>query len=216
MANNKTKNTLIVFLKYPEAGKVKTRLAKDLGDQRAAEIYSEMSLEIINNVLDTSSYNTIIFYDPPEKEKENEIRNWIGKKEVQYLPQVGNTLGDKISNAFKEVFSSKSKRAVIIGTDCTDVTSETITQAIKSLTDVDVVLGPAVDGGYYLLGLNNHTPEIFKGIKWSTESVLNQTIEKIKENKLSYELLNTLQDIDTLDDLNTRFESFYKTAESNS
>ncbi len=214
MTNNIIKNILIIFLKYPEAGKVKTRLAKDLGDQRAAEIYSEMSLEIINNVLDASSYRTIIFYDPPEKE--NEIRNWIGKEEVQYLPQVGNTLGDKISNAFKEVFSSKSQRAVIIGTDCTDVTSETITQAINSLTDVDVVLGPAVDGGYYLLGLNNHTPEIFEEIKWSTESVLNQTIEKIKENKLSYELLNTLQDIDTIDDLNTRFESFYKTAESNS
>ena len=73
-----------------------------------------------------------------------------------------------------------------------------------------------MDGGYYLLGLNNHTPEIFEEIKWSTESVLNQTIEKIKENKLSYELLNTLQDIDIIDDLNTRFESFYKTAESNS
>ena len=207
---NKTKNTLMVFLKYPEAGKVKTRLAKDLGDQRAAEIYSEMSLKIIKNVLDASSYQTIIFYDPPEKE--NEIRNWIGKEEVQYLPQVGHTLGDKISNAFKEVFSSKSKRAIIIGTDCTDVTSDTISQAINSLTDVDIVLGPAVDGGYYLLGLNNHTPEIFKEIKWSTESVLDQTIERIKEKKLSYELLNTLQDIDTIDDLNTRLEGFYKTA----
>ncbi len=211
MTNSTIKNTLIIFLKYPQAGKVKTRLAKDVGNQRAAEIYSEMSKTIVDNVSGSSEYQTAIFFDPPEKE--NEIRNWIGKKEVRFSPQRGETLGDKMSNAFKEVFSSESKRVVIIGTDCPDVTSGTIAQALDSLEEVDVVLGPAADGGYYLLGLNNHVPEIFGGIEWSTERVLNQTLERIKEKKLSFELLETLKDIDTLDDFNSRLGDFYKTAE---
>ena len=212
MTNSTTKNTLIIFLKYPEAGKVKTRLAKDVGDQRAAEIYSQMSKTIIDNVSESNGYETAIFFDPPDKEYE--IRNWIGKKEVPFAPQRGDTLGDKISNAFKEVFSSESERVVIIGTDCIDVSSKTITQAINSLEDVDVVLGPVVDGGYYLLGLNNHIPEIFQEIEWSTDRVLNQTLERIKEKKLSFELLETLIDIDILDDLNSQLGSFKGTAES--
>ncbi len=212
MTNSTKKNTLIVFLKYPEAGKVKTRLAKDVGDQRAAEIYSRMSKTIIENVLDVSGYRTIIFYNPPEKE--NEIRDWLGNKQCPITPQAGETLGDKIVDAFAQVFSSGADKAVIIGTDCIDVSSETITQAINSLEDVDVVLGPAVDGGYYLLGLNNHIPEIFQEIEWSTDRVLNQTHERIKDKKLSFELLKTLKDIDTLDDFNSQLGSLNETAES--
>lgn len=211
MTNSTKKNTLIVFLKYPEAGKVKTRLAKDVGDQRAAEIYSRMSKTIIENVLDASGYRTIIFYNPPEKE--NEIRDWLGNKQCPITPQAGETLGDKIVDAFTQVFSSGADKAVIIGTDCIDVSSETITQAINSLEDVDVVLGPAVDGGYYLLGLNNHIPEIFQEIEWSTDRVLNQTLERIKDKKLSFELLKTLKDIDTLDDFNSQLGSLNETAE---
>ncbi len=211
MTNNTKKNTLIIFLKYPEAGKVKTRLAKDVGALRAAEIYSEMSKEIIENLLDAGSYRTIIFYDPPEKE--NEIRNWLGDKQCPITPQAGETLGDKMADAFAQVFSSGSDKAVIIGTDCVDVSSKTITQAISSLNNVDVVLGPAEDGGYYLLGLNSHMPEIFREIEWSTDRVLNQTLERIKEKKLNYELLKTLKDIDTLDDLNAQTRSFGRTAE---
>jgi rSAM/selenodomain-associated transferase 1 len=211
MTNSTKKNTLIVFLKYPEAGKVKTRLAKDVGDQRAAEIYSQMSKTIIENVLDVSGYRTIIFYNPPEKE--NEIRDWLGNKQCPITPQAGETLGDKIVDAFAQVFSSGADKAVIIGTDCIDVSSETITQAINSLEEVDVVLGPAMDGGYYLLGLNNHIPEIFQEIEWSTDRVLNQTLERIKDKKLSFELLKTLKDIDTLDDFNSQLGSLNETAE---
>jgi rSAM/selenodomain-associated transferase 1 len=211
MTNSTKKNTLIVFLKYPEAGKVKTRLAKDVGDQRAAEIYSQMSKTIIENVLDVSGYRTIIFYNPPEKE--NEIRDWLGNKQCPITPQAGETLGDKIVDALAQVFSSGADKAVIIGTDCIDVSSETITQAINSLEEVDVVLGPAMDGGYYLLGLNNHIPEIFQEIEWSTDRVLNQTLERIKDKKLSFELLKTLKDIDTLDDFNSQLGSLNETAE---
>jgi len=206
MTQKTKKNILIIFLKYPEAGKVKTRLAKDVGDDEAARIYSHMALNIIEGAIDPQSYNTIIFYDPPEKEKE--IKNWIGKKEVQYLPQIGNTLGDRISNAFKEVYSNGADKTVIIGTDCLEVTSEIINKAISLLGETQVVLGPAEDGGYYLLALNQDRPQIFQDINWSTEHVLNQTVSKIVENKLNYQKLKTLKDIDTVDDINDQFRDF--------
>lgn len=202
--NQKTnKNTLIIFLKYPEAGKVKTRLAKDIGIDEAARIYSQMAFKIIDSVVETDSYNTIIFYDPPGKEIE--IKDWLGKKELQLIAQSGNSLGDRISNAFREVYSQGAEKAVIIGTDCLQVTSETINEAISLLDETDAVIGPAEDGGYYLLGLNIHTPQIFKDISWSTEHVLDQTISNIEENSLTYKKLKTLKDIDIVDDINDHF-----------
>lgn len=200
MTQKTKKNVVIIFLKYPEAGKVKTRLAKDVGDDEAARIYSHMALNVIEGAIDPKSYHTIIFYDPPEREKE--IKNWIGEKELQYSPQIGNTLGDRITNAFKEVYSHGADKTVIIGTDCLEVNSEIINEAISLLEKTQVVLGPAEDGGYYLLALNQYRPQIFQDINWSTEQVLDQTVSKILEDKLSYSLLKTLKDVDTLKDLN--------------
>jgi len=211
MTKKTKKNALIIFLKYPQAGKVKTRLAKDVGDYEAARIYSNMALNIIESVVDPKSYNTILFYYPPEKEKE--IKDWVGEKEVQYSPQVGNTLGDRISNAFKEVFSSSADKTVIIGTDCLDITSENIKEALYLLDETEVVLGPAEDGGYYLLGLNKYRPQIFQDIDWSTEHVLEQTVLRIVENSLNYSLLKTLKDIDTVDDINDQFGDVLKKAQ---
>lgn len=207
-------NTLIIFLKYPEPGKVKTRLAKDLGNEQAASIYSRMAQTIIDNVLDPTSYETAIFFDPPDKQKE--ITEWLRKKELQYSPQEGNTLGDKISNAFNIVFNQGSEKTVIIGTDCIDITSETINRTMDLLNDKDVVLGPAEDGGYYLLGLKKFIPQIFQNIDWSTEYVLEQTIEKINNNELKFELLKTLKDIDTLDDINDDVRELINIAELSS
>jgi len=194
-----TMNTLIIFLKYPEAGKVKTRLAEDIGADKAADLYSSMAMKIIDNTADPENYITTVFYDPPSKLKE--IRDWIGEKEVQFSPQTGKTLGDKISNAFKEVFDNGSDKAVIIGTDCIDVTSDTINHTVDMLNQNDIILGPAEDGGYYLLGLKKHIPQIFEKIDWSTDCVLNQTIEKLNKHKLKYHLLKTLRDIDDVYDL---------------
>lgn len=211
MTQKTNKNTLIIFLKYPEAGKVKTRLAKDIGNNEAARIYSLMTLNIIESVVAPECYNTIIFYDPPEKEQE--IKNWVGKKEIQYAPQEGNTLGDRISNAFKVVFSSGIEKAVIIGTDCLDVSSDIINVAIHLLDETEVVLGPAEDGGYYILALNKYRPEIFQDIDWSTKHVLEQTVLKIVENKLTYHKLKTLKDIDTVEDINEKFGDILRKAQ---
>jgi len=200
MSHTEEKTILIVFLKFPEPGKVKTRLAQDVGEERAAEIYSKMATAILEQVTGSTGYRTIIYYDPPEKLEE--IKSWLRKYDLLYSAQSGKTLGNRIINAFREVFDNGAEKTVIIGTDCVDVDSDTIKEAIAVLENNDVVLGPAEDGGYYLLGLNKHRPEIFKDIDWSTERVLKQTIEKILEKNLSYRLLKTLKDIDNANDLN--------------
>lgn len=193
------KNVLIIFVKYPEPGKVKTRLAEELGDRKAAEIYSLMAETIIGNVFHSGRYETAIFFDPPGKK--DEIKKWIGKGSERYIPQEGKTLGDRMSNAFGRVFSDGARNAVIIGTDCVDITSETLEEAFGILGETDVVIGPAEDGGYYLLGLNNHEPTLFRDISWSTGLVLDQTVGRIQEAGLSFKLLRTLTDIDTAGDL---------------
>lgn len=198
-------NTLIVFAKLPEPGKVKTRLAQDLGEQRAAEIYSDIARDIISRVSESSTYETLIYFDPPDKK--NEITLWL--KECTYIeserliPQEGGSLGERILSAFESIFSSGAKSAVIIGTDCTDVNANMIEESFQELREYDAVLGPAQDGGYYLLGLNSLIPELFQEIGWSTEYVLEQTISRLNKLGLNYKLRETLRDIDNLNDLNS-------------
>jgi hypothetical protein len=190
---------LLIFLKYPEPGKVKTRLAEDLGYEKATEIYSRMAESIIHNLSKSKEYKTIVFFDPPDRKRE--IENWLGKR-YQLFAQEGKSLGERMVNAFNKTFSLGAKKAVIIGTDCVEISMEIVSQAFNSLDETDVVLGPAEDGGYYILGMKKLIPEIFDDIRWSTSQVLVQTIDKIKENGLKFSLLKTLRDIDTLSDFN--------------
>lgn len=193
------KQVLIVFLKYPEPGRVKTRLARDIGWKNASLIYSEIAQSVIGKVSKSSEYKTLIFFDPPEKKED--VRRWLKNANLNLLPQEGNPLGERMLNAFEKAFSLGAKSAVIIGTDCMEVSDKTVLEAFQALREVDAVLGPARDGGYYLLGLNRAFPWIFKDIKWSTSLVLSQTIKKIEEKKLRFKLLKTLTDIDTVRDL---------------
>ncbi|GIW47976.1 MAG: hypothetical protein KatS3mg078_1853 [Deltaproteobacteria bacterium] len=193
------KQVLIVFLKYPEPGRVKTRLARDIGWKNASLIYSEIAQSVIGKVSKSSEYETLIFFDPPEKKED--VRRWLKNANLNLLPQEGNPLGERMLNAFEKAFSLGAKSAVIIGTDCMEVSDKTVLEAFQALREVDAVLGPARDGGYYLLGVNRAFPWIFKDIKWSTSLVLSQTIKKIEEKKLRFKLLKTLTDIDTVRDL---------------
>ena len=182
---------------------MKTRLAKDLGDEEAARVYSEIARDIISRVAAAPNYQTAVFYDPPEKK--DEVASWLGdiaQNGADFLfQQEGEILGDRISNAFKRVFSSGAERAVIIGTDCVGVTAEMIRETFSELTEYDAVIGPAEDGGYYLLGLSRFIPELFLDIEWSTERVFEQTLERVTSLGLKYELLETLSDVDNINDL---------------
>ena len=205
----KIENVLIIFLKYPESGKVKTRLAKDIGDEKACSIYKLLAENVIKNVIlkNPKTYNVHFFFTPANKK--NEIKDWlqpilannqgIGTK---YSHQEGNTLGERMSNAFKQTLQGEGcKSCIIIGTDCPEIDATLIENAFDILKEKDIVIGPCKDGGYYLLGMSRFVPDLFSDIDWSTDRVFDQTIEKIQKNNLSCGILKTLADIDTQEDL---------------
>jgi rSAM/selenodomain-associated transferase 1 len=121
--------------------------------------------------------------------------NWAGSG-FEYYYQEGNDLGERMSNAFNKVFTVGAKKAVIVGTDVPDVSKNLIASTFKLLDEKDFVIGPSTDGGYYLLGMKNLNSNLFSGISWSTEAVLNQTINRITKNNFSFAKLEELYDID--------------------
>lgn len=189
------KMMLIVFLKYPEEGKVKTRLAKNVGSRKAAHIYKELVEKTLTQtkLLSNKEINIVIAYCP--KEKEQEIKEWISYPYI-YHPQDGKDLGEKLSNSVNWGFQEGANKVVIIGTDCPGITPDIIEEAFQELSYCDIVLGPAVDGGYYLIGLSKKLTFLFEGINWSTPQVLKETIKKIHDAGFSYKLLRKMYDID--------------------
>ena len=185
---------LIIFVKNPVLGKVKTRLAAGIGEKKALEVYLHL-LEITKNVALKSDCTRNVFYS-------DEIENdgW-DKDSFNKFEQEGDSLGDRMNNAFEQVFALGAKKAVIIGSDCPELSADIIEKAFEILNEKDVVIGPAKDGGYYLIGMKKLYPVLFEGKKWSTASVLQETINDIIEKDLSYSLLPELSDLDNLDDL---------------
>ncbi|MDG6026041.1 MAG: glycosyltransferase [Candidatus Brocadia sp.] len=217
-------NALIVFLKYPNPGQVKTRLATDIGEERACFIYQSLAEQIVRHIFPVKprTYEVGIFFTPADKE--DEIKAWLNPllsaipgADVQFISQEGNELGDRISHAFKKTLQSyshgkedkmsSSRKAIIIGTDCPEIDAELIENAFEVLKEKDVVIGPCKDGGYYLIGMSRHMPDLFTGIDWSTNRVFAQTIEKIQKKNLSCGILKTLADIDRFEDLCGRKDS---------
>jgi len=193
------KNGLIVFFKYPQPGKVKTRLGKTIGHPEAARIYKQLVEHLLSNTLtETLPCDVHFFIDNKINLKNAEL--WLAPKHPIQI-QDGETLGNRMQNAFKVLFNKGYRRVVIIGTDSPKLSQHLINDSIKALKDVDFVLGPALDGGYYLLGMNSVDINIFKNVEWSTSTVLDQTIKNIRTHKKSHLLLKPLSDIDTLEDL---------------
>lgn len=190
------KDTLIIFVKNPELGKVKTRLAATLGEKKALKIYQQL----LGHTCDISSKvtaNKTVFYSSfiPE----HDIWTDAGFEQAK---QYGKDLGEKMLNAFENKFQNSHRKVVIIGSDCNELSTPIIEQAFSALDFVDIVIGPALDGGYYLLGMKELNKNLFQNIPWSTESVLEETVGRINTQKLSFLLLKTLSDIDTEEDLN--------------
>lgn len=195
------KNLIIVFTRNPELGKVKTRLAASIGNENALEIYKYL-LNHTKNVLLQVIAEKYVFYS--EEISENDIWDTIF---FQKKLQKGNDLGEKMKNAFAEGFSAGFEKIVIVGSDMFDLETSDIETAFGRLENNDVVIGPAADGGYYLLGLNYMITDLFENKNWSTETVFEETINDIKNFK--YSLLQTKNDIDTIDDI-TEISIFQK------
>ena len=196
-----TKNALIIFVKNLIKDHVKTRLAKTLGDDVALNIYKQL-LKNTHDKIQTLKIDKIVFYS---NFIEDDIwENDLFQKEIQE----GNDLGERMENAFKSLaveqagsFTAGYKKAIIIGTDCPGINKSLLENAFAKLNGYDIVIGPATDGGYYLLGMEKVHSFLFHNIEWSTNSVFQQTINLCNRNNLSYFLLPELSDIDEEKDL---------------
>jgi hypothetical protein len=186
---------LVIYVRNPILGQVKTRLAKDIGDERALKIYLQLlqhTLEITRSL----SFRKFIYY--ADQVSDYDLWSVPGYTKRK---QNGNDLGARMHNSFKELFDQGFTRIIIIGSDCLQLKTETLEQAVALLESNAAVLGPASDGGYYLLGLTKFYPDLFVKKPWSTDKVSSKTINDFINLGISYALLEELSDIDTVADL---------------
>ena len=195
-----SKKCLIVFTRYPEPGKAKTRLIPVLGAEGAAKLHRQMTEYTISQVrkLQTDLVVSIeVYFTGSDRAA---FQNWLGS-DLIYHPQGEGDLGMRMSGAMRSAFTSGIASAIIIGTDCPSLKSDLIAEAFQMLNQNDLVLGPATDGGYYLIGLRRLIPQLFVGINWGTSEVLQKTVEIANNLKLAVAKMNLLSDIDRPEDL---------------
>ena len=193
------KNCVIFFVKYPAAGQVKTRLAPHLHQNQICELYKNFVADILSTLKELDA-NIRIFFSPAEA-KDN-LQNWLGDQ-FSYTPQAGNDIGQKMKNAFINIFQDGFSKAVLIGSDLPDLPGDFIKQSFEKLSSNDSVIGPAGDGGYYLIGFskNSFLPEVFDNINWSTDSVYENTRNILSQHNRKTAVLPKWHDVDTIEDL---------------
>jgi len=189
----KEKNLIIIFTRNPELGKVKTRLAKTIGDESALNIYKFL-LKHTEKTIRSINSDKVVYYSV--KIRNNDI--WDNSIYQKHL-QKGNDLGLRMFNAFKIAFSNNYQKVIIVGSDLFDLESKHIDEAFQRLENNDAVIGPAKDGGYYLIGLKKLHTQVFKNKVWGTETVRKNTLQDLQNESVF--LLEELNDIDTYDDM---------------
>ncbi|MGG8497393.1 TIGR04282 family arsenosugar biosynthesis glycosyltransferase [Tenacibaculum sp. TC6] len=199
-----SKNLVLIFTRNPELGKVKTRLAKTIGNEAALAVYTFL-LNHTKQVTQNGTFDKAVYYSV--KVHENDI--W-DKNTYQKFLQQGDNLGERMQHAFQQAFDNGYEKVVIIGSDLFDLQTSHIYEAFDQLAKNEVVIGPAEDGGYYLLGLKKVHPEIFKNKAWGTSTVRQDTLHDLQN--VSLHLLETLNDIDVFEDIKNIeiFDQFYK------
>lgn len=188
-----SKNLLLIFTRNPELGKIKTRLAKTIGAEKALAIYKFL-LAHTKKVTEKIACDKAVYYSV--KVREDDL--WNGEI-YQKKQQLGEDLGIRMQNAFQDAFANGYEKVLIVGSDLIDLSEEIIEKGFLQLASNDVVIGPAEDGGYYLLGMKSVHPNIFKNKNWGTSSVREETLNDLKDKKVH--LLNELNDADVLDDI---------------
>lgn len=189
-----TRDALIIFVKNLIDGKIKTRLAATMGNAAAMDIYKQLLEKTLQTVKGFET-DRIVFYS--DFIADDTWEDTLFKKQLQ----VGDSLGMRMYNAFESSFAKGYQKLVIIGTDCPGINETILDEAFAKLGEHDIVIGPAMDGGYYLLGMKREFPYLFQNISWSSDVVLEQTIALCKKNQLTYFLLPQLSDIDEEKDL---------------
>lgn len=189
------KELLIIFAKNPRMGKVKTRLATSIGNEKALRIY-EILLRHTLRITQNYTGEKAVYYSDfiPAND------DWKKNGYHQFL-QHGNDLGEKMAQAFRSAFIRGYDKVILIGSDCYEITEKEIELAFEKLSDFNMVIGPATDGGYYLIGLTQPVPQVFQNKNWGTETVLEGTLKDAEALSVSVHQLQVLSDIDDLNDL---------------
>ncbi len=192
---------MIVFLRAPEKGRVKTRLAREVGENKALALYKAFVQKTLLAVERSGMDHRICFFPA---DKQALVAGWLGP-DHGYMPQLGNDLGQRMGNALAAIFDQGAPKAILVGTDIPDINSHHLLKAMDLLDQKQVVIGPSLDGGYWLIGFQREgfCPNLFLQVDWGTETVFSSTLEKCKAANLSPGLLPALQDIDSLEDLQT-------------
>ena len=188
-------NHLIIFVKNPELGKVKTRLASTIGDEKALYIYKLLLEQTFQVTLPVYAEKKLYYSEFVQNM--DQFNDLVYEKHIQK----GDDLGNKMYNAIKHSFGEWAGKVVLIGSDCFELNSGIIEEAFKALEESDYVLGPAKDGGYYLIGMKELNLEIFQNKEWSAENVFLDTLLDIKNQEKSHYFLPTLSDVDIEEDL---------------
>ena len=199
-ANSLRADRIIVMTRFPEPGRTKTRLIPALGAERAAALHRCLivhTLAVVCHWADAHDCDVEVRFASGD---ESQFRFQFGLQ-ARYRPQSEGSLGERMNSAVEAAFFERAKRVVVIGTDCPELEALHLSQAFEQLTHRDVVIGPATDGGYYLLGMRRHLPTLFENIAWSTETVLQQTLERAAETSVTVGRLPPLSDVDYAEDL---------------
>jgi len=195
------KRGLIIFIKNPELGKAKTRLAATVGDEKALEVYQDLLAHTRKIALAVDADRLLFYSDSITQNDE-----WSLDHFKKYLQSKGD-LGEKLKQAFAQGFESDYDQLLVIGSDCPVLTAEQIEKAFAELTKTEgstaskVGIGPSKDGGYYLLGMRKYYYHLFENKPWSTDKLLESTVTELEERKVRFSLLEELYDIDTEEDL---------------
>lgn len=197
---NITKQHIIIFTRYPEPGKTKTRLIGALGDIGAASLQKQMTehtLSQVRKLTTTSAITVEVRFSGGNCEL---MQSWLGL-EFLYRTQGEGDLGERMMRSLKDAFANNAEQVIIIGTDCPGLDDQLLTLALEKLQSCELVLGPALDGGYYLIGLRQLVAELFSNILWGTDQVFSQTVEVARKQNLSSAYLPSLADVDRPEDL---------------
>jgi rSAM/selenodomain-associated transferase 1 len=192
------RRVILLFVKHPAPGKVKTRLAATVGADRAVEIYRQLVENVASGLPEGIAIR--VMFDPPEEEQA--VCAWLQPllPVAEFLPQASGDLGQRLEQAFACAFDEGWEQVAVIGSDCVELTPAIFNETWGALSAGNVAIGPTEDGGYYLLGLCNHAPALFQEITWSSESVLRETLAQAAAQDLRGHLLPKLRDVDTEDD----------------
>ena len=196
---------IVVFLKNPEPGKVKTRLGASVGMEEAARIYGLLVERVVSQLCQASGSPLCLYFDPASALARESLRSWLmpilQNHEVLWWGQPSGDLGDRQAHAVSEAFRNGFAKVLLVGTDCVDLTPEILEEAWDSLEDHDWSFGPTLDGGYYLAATRSEHGGVFQRVRWSSEHTLGDCQRNAERAGQSVHLLSeTLSDIDTEDD----------------